>query len=64
MDRVNEGTAGDRTVSVRLATAAILVGLAVFGGPLPPVVLAALVAAVLVALTILESLQDARRRGA
>ena len=64
VDRVNEGTAGDRTVSARLATAAVLVGLAVFGGPLSPVVLMALVAAVLVALTILESLQEAQRGGA
>ena len=61
VDRVNEGRAGDLTVSVRLATAALLVGLAVFGGLLPPVVLMALVAAVLVALTVLESLQDAKK---
>lgn len=58
VDRVNEGSAGDRTVSFRLATAAALVALAVLGAPLPPVVFAALVAAVLLALTVLESLRE------
>lgn len=58
VDRVNEGRAGDRTVSVRLATAAILVALALFGGPLPSLAFAALVAAVLLVLTILEALRE------
>lgn len=63
MDRINEGRAGDRTVSVRLATAAILVALAVLGGPLPSLAFAALVAAVLLVLTILEVLREGPRAG-
>ena len=55
VDRVNEGSAGDRTILARLATA--LVALAALGGPLSPVVFAALVAVVLLALTVLESLR-------
>ena len=58
VDRVNEGSAGDRTISVRLATAAVLVALAALGGPLSSVVFAALVAVVLLALTVLESLRE------
>lgn len=58
VDRVNEGSAGDRTISVRLATAAVLVALAALGTPLTPVVFAALVAVVLLALTVLESLRE------
>ena len=58
VDRVNEGSAGDRTIFARLATAAALVTLAALGGPLSPVVFAALVAAGLLALTVLESLRE------
>ena len=63
VDRINEGRAGDRTVSARLATAAVLVALALFGGPLPSLAFAALVAAVLLVLTILEALREGPRAG-
>lgn len=63
VDRVNEGRAGDRTVSARLATAAVLVALAFFGGPLPSLAFAALVAAVLLVLTVLETLREGPRAG-
>ncbi len=58
VDRVNEGPAGDRSVSVRLAAAAILVALAVLGAPLSPLLFAALVTAVVLALTVLEALRE------
>ena len=58
VDRVNEGSAGDRTIFARLATAAVFIALAALGGPLSPVAFAGLVAAVLLALTVLESLRE------
>ncbi len=60
VDRINEGSTGDRAVSFRLAIAAVLVALAALGGPLPPVVFAALVAAGVLVLTVLESLRPDR----
>ncbi len=54
VDRVNEGSAGDRGVLRRLVTAAVLLALAFLGDPLPPVVFVALVALALLALTVLE----------
>ncbi|HKH12792.1 MAG TPA: low temperature requirement protein A [Rubrobacter sp.] len=62
VDRINEGPNGDRTGYVRLATAAILVSLAALGALLPPLVFATLVATVLLALTILESLREEPKR--
>ena len=58
VDRINEGVAGSGTVLVRLATAALLAVLAFVGSPLPPPLFVALVAAVLLALTILESVHE------
>jgi low temperature requirement protein LtrA len=56
VDRINEGVSGGRTVLVRLATAALLVVLAIIGSPLAPPLFAALVAVVVLALTVVESL--------
>jgi low temperature requirement protein LtrA len=58
VDRVNEGTAGDRAVRVRLATAALLVVLAMLGAPLSPPAFMTLVTLALFSLTILESLRE------
>jgi len=58
VDRVNEGAAGDRAVPVRLATAGLLVVLAILGPPLPPPAFVALVTLALLALTVLESLYE------
>src|SRR5215211_3004693 len=58
VDRVNEGAVGDRAVLARLATAALLIILAILGAPLPPPAFVALVTLVLLALTVLESLYE------
>ena len=58
VDRVNEGTAGDRTVLGRLASAALIVALAPLGFPLSPSAFVALVTFVLLALTVLESIYE------
>jgi low temperature requirement protein LtrA len=63
VDRVNEGVAGDRTVLVRLATAASLIVIALLGAPLSPPAFVALVALALLALTVLESLRENRLGG-
>ena len=60
VDRINEGAVGDRTVLIRLATAALLVILAPLGAPLSPVAFVALVALVLLALTLFETVYDVR----
>jgi low temperature requirement protein LtrA len=58
VDRINEGVAGGRTVLVRLATSSLLVVLAIIGSPLPPPLFVALVAIVVLALTVVESLHE------
>jgi low temperature requirement protein LtrA len=63
VDRVNEGVAGDRAVLVRLATAALLIVIALLGAPLSPPAFVALVALALLALTVLESLRENRLGG-
>ncbi len=57
VDRVNEGAAGDRAVLTRLGIAALLVVLAALAAPLSPAAFVGLVAFVMVALTVLESLR-------
>jgi low temperature requirement protein LtrA len=58
VDRVNEGAAGDRVVLARLATAALLVVLAMLGTSLPSPAFVALVTLTVLALTVLESLRE------
>jgi low temperature requirement protein LtrA len=58
VDRVNEGTVGDRAVLVRLATAAFLAVLATIGASLSPSVFVALTALIMVLLTVFESIYD------
>jgi low temperature requirement protein LtrA len=58
VDRVNEGATGDRVVLARLATAALLVVLAMLGASLPSPAFVALVTLTVLALTVLESLRE------
>jgi low temperature requirement protein LtrA len=58
VDRVNEGAAGDRVVLARLATAALLVVLAMLGASLPSPAFVALVTLTVLVLTVLESLRE------
>ncbi|HEY6583097.1 MAG TPA: hypothetical protein VIZ60_18460, partial [Rubrobacter sp.] len=60
VDRVNEGTVGDRAVLVRLATAAFLAVLASIGASLSPPVFVALTALIMVLLMVFESIYDDR----
>ena len=60
VDRVNEGTVGDRAVLVRLASAAFLAVLATIGASLSPPFFVALTALIMVLLTVFESIYDDR----